>query len=569
MKTSLFYEKNRHLTRDSYFLLPIFVVFLMGISITEARIVTVTIFAYFMFVLPGFLFLKTIQAPTLKSLIYGAPLGLGIVSLFVMVEVSFIGWGIFSVLSVYFILLFALPGIAHKIAQTNRYNFFTDKLINGKTNYVPFSVFFFILIYLIIIFIPLTKVGTITPDGYAFTSLFSHDYILRGIASVSLANNIPPDNYYINGFKSCNYYYLWYVLPATIYNVIGQNGNIRDVIAILCLLNALFFCLLIYYTIVDFIIVNGEDIGKKLDYRKLTCIFVLILFCYSYHWMYFVIKQAVILFDINSLIHLTNQMNLLSQSWFRNILFEPQLILALMMILLALGFMSSEPSFLRGAIIGVILSMIALTDTPVFLIFGATYFLYCATKALIGGNSKCFIDIFGTISFGIVIAAVMFLIRIFTIPQYSNAIIIEPYVAVIASLPLFLILHYGAMPITSLLGIKGKPNNNNSVLMLMLTFVSMFFMLFVTETLEHNVFLRKSLYVLRLPLCLFTGYYLYHAIPRSTYKILVILLIISFPTCLTDVYVTSNVTNRDRTTYISQAEMEAALWLKKNTVLDI
>jgi len=537
----------------------------MGTFIAETTIVIVTIFTYLIFVLPGFIFFKTIKLSNVKALIYGAPLGFAITSLLIMIAVAINGWNLLYLSFLYSVLLFLMAFLAYKIAHDNRYNFLTDDRHSEKTSHIPLFIFLIVTSYLILVFIPLVNVGKITEYGYAFTGLFSHDFILRGQSSIALAKDIPPDNYHFGGLKIYNYYMLGYVLPATVYNLIHTEGNIRDIISIICLLNVPFFYLFIYYTVIDFMKANNTASEGRFNLNKVVLIFIFILFCYSYHWMFFILKQIVEALGLVNINHFTKQMSLLSQSWFRDIIFEPQLTLSIMMILLILKFMSSKPSVLRGIFIGIVLSSVALTDTVLFFIFGTAYFIYNVIKIIINRNLTLLADISVTILWGLIIAGVMFLLKIFIVPEYSNEIIIKTYIPVIVGLPVFLILHYGAIPITALLGIKKRTYDESKIFMMIMILVSVLFMLFITETLEGNVFLRKSLYLFRLPLILFTGYYLYHAIPTKSFKILIVLLVLAFPTVLTDVYAISNVTNKRYTTYIKPDEMEAALWIKKNT----
>jgi|GEM_PF-3498110 len=562
-----YFKRLLSLNRDIYSLVPIIVIFVLGSYITETKVVTITILTYFMFVLPGFIFFKITNLSNIKSIIYGAPLGFSITSLFIIIKVALNGWNILSISITYLILLSLVAFVAYKIARNTRYNFITDDRLSEPTKHIPFSIFLIISLYLMIIFIPLKNVGKITECGYGFTGLFSHDFILRGVSSVALAKDIPSDNYYFAGQTNHNYYILWYILPATVYNLLHMEGNIRDIISIICLLNVPFFYLLIYYTVINFIKISDTSSESHLNYKKLVLIFILILYCYSNHWIFLAMKQIAGALGSETIKQFTNQMGLLSQSWFRDIIFEPHSILSIMMILLILKLMLSKPSSLRGVIIGILLASVALTDTAIFLIFGTSYYIYNVIKILINKNFRSLIDILGTTLSGLIIASVMFAVKIFITTEYSNAIILKPYIVIIVGLPVFLILHYGVMPITSILSVKRRSFDNKKIFMLIIILVSILFMLFLTESLEGNVILRKSLKVLRLPLCLFTGYYLYHNRSTMGYKILLVLLILSFPTTLTDTYAQTNVMNKSYTTYITPEEMEAALWLKRNTPL--
>jgi uncharacterized membrane protein len=98
--------------------------------------------------------------------------------------------------------------------------------------------------------------------------------------------------------------------------------------------------------------------------------------------------------------------------------------------------------------------------------------------------------------------------------------------------------------------------------------IALFFMLFVTETLEGNVFLRKSIMVFRVPLFLLAASRLYSAFHGRVSAVTWGLLVLALPTLVTDTYATSDVHNRDATTYVSPAEMTAASWIKDHIERD-
>jgi len=103
------------------------------------------------------------------------------------------------------------------------------------------------------------------------------------------------------------------------------------------------------------------------------------------------------------------------------------------------------------------------------------------------------------------------------------------------------------------------------VFMLFLTLTSLFFMVFVTEALDGNTFLRKSIQVMRLPIVLFTCCFLVHVAGRRWFAVVMVLLAVAVPTVFTDVYAVTKGAIAGETTYVRPAEMEAASWLKNNT----
>ena len=150
-----YFKRLLSLNRDICSLVPIIVIFVQGSYITETKVVTITIFTYFMFILPGFVFLKMNKLSNVQSIIYGAPLGFSITSLFIIIKVALNGWNILSISITYLILLSLIAFVAYKIAHNTRYNFITDDRLSEKTEHIPLRILLIISLYLMIIFIPL------------------------------------------------------------------------------------------------------------------------------------------------------------------------------------------------------------------------------------------------------------------------------------------------------------------------------------------------------------------------------------------------------------------------------
>ena len=203
------------LEKDIYFLLPIIVIYLLGSFIAETRLVVITMFTYFLFVLPGFVFFKLSKLSTLACLIYGTPLGISITSLLIMLTVPLKGWNILSIFIVYLIVIFIMIFFTYAVSYDNRDNVFRVHRVSENSINIPFCIFLFVSLYIITVFFPLKNAGSLTEHGHAFTGLFSHDFILRGVKSVALAKGIPNDNYYFYGLKPVSYTHL--TLPTTPY----------------------------------------------------------------------------------------------------------------------------------------------------------------------------------------------------------------------------------------------------------------------------------------------------------------------------------------------------------------
>src|SRR5262249_31799621 len=145
-------------------------------------------------------------------------------------------------------------------------------------------------------------------------------------------NAIPSDNYFLNGFKTYNYYILWYIVPATIYNLLNKQAEITGVVSIVSLLNIPVSCALVYDALLGFVTKSEK---RPLDVDRLSFVFVtLLLFAYSYHWVFFALTQIAQGATHPALARVLQQMGPVSTSWYKDLLFQPHSILALMQLLL-------------------------------------------------------------------------------------------------------------------------------------------------------------------------------------------------------------------------------------------
>lgn len=535
----------------------------LTVMLTDIRSAVVTVITYAAFALPGILCCRKINLPAWQMVIFGVPVGLGITSLVIVVVVCILGWQISFVALAWFILSLFFLLVPSAFLKSNN-NVDLVSLPNSKeecgTLLVPVSISISIALFALLVFIPLSKVGVLTEHGYAFTALFSHDFILRSLDAVTLANSIPADNYFFNGEVTKNYYLLWYILPATVYNLLGKAGNIREIVAVICVLNVPFFLLLFYLTLRDFL-------GKRLACSNAPTVFFLIVFCASYHWIFVAAKAVVHALQITSAEKFFSTMHAVSQTWYRDLIFEPHCILALMLFFCLFALSRQPVSIKRGMAVGVLLSLIALSDTAIFLIVACWHFICITIGVLRTRKLDGLYDALAAAGTGVGVVVLMVALGVFGVTPYSNHLVVRPYMFVIISLPVFLVLHYGVTSLTWLSVVRDKTLDKKWQLLL-LALLSIFFMMFVTESLEGNVVLRKALKICRVPFALFTGYYLCCFAGSKLYRVVVCLLLLMLPTYFSDIWALTNVMDKEHTSYIIKDDMEAALWIKNNTPRD-
>jgi hypothetical protein len=535
---------------------PLGVAAFAGLWIADAATTIATVIAFVAFALPGFIVLRRFTSATL-AIVYAVPLGYSLTSLIIIAAVGLGGWSI-PVIGCAYALLLVTVYVTARVLQKKRGDLLAVQADCDAQ--LPFFVAIMLAAFVLLLSIPLAHAGSLTERGYAFAGLFGHDFILRATDSVSLAQSIPEDNFFFHGQKTKNYYILWYILPATIVNLLGKNADAAKIVAAVSLISVPVFGMLVYFALESFVKATTQ---AAIASTRLAIIFlVLFASCYSYHWVFYGLTNFLDPAVFPAVDRISHLMGPVSTSWFKDLLFQPHSMLALMQLLAAMYLTLRPPLPLRGLWIGLLLGSMLLTDTVVFLVIGGGFGVWYLFKAFDRSRISELAQMIGSAA-GVV--ALCLGIHAFGSAEYSNKIIFLPYMAAIAGLPLLLPLCLGAMPILALLAWKQKiwHLEPQTWLLISLLIASLFFMLFITEVLEGNVFLRKALTVARLPLLLLSGRYLYSFL-RPTWGVS-LLVLLAAPTLITDTYATSDTSDVRHVDYVAKEDMVAALWIREHT----
>ena len=533
---------------------PFCVAAIAGLWIADAATTAVTVITFVAFALPGFIVFRRITSAPL-AMVYGVPLGYALTSLIIIGVVGYVGWNIPAIGCAYVLLLAAVYVTARAT------NASPGGLSAQDGSYeLPALVAIVLAVFVLLLSFPLARAGSLTQQGYAFAGLFGHDFILRATDSVSLAQSIPADNFYFHGQITKNYYILWYMLPATIFNLLGKNADAGKIVAVVSLTSVPVFGMLVYFALASFVKATTQG---AIESTRLSIIFLLLFAsCYSYHWLFYGLTHVLDPAVYPAVDRVSHQMGPVSTSWFKDLLFQPHSILALMQLLASMHLILRPPFPQRGLWVGLMLGAMSITDSVVFLVigsgFGVWYLFRVFDRARIG-------ELALMIAAATCVVGLCLGIHAFGSTQYSNRIVFLPYVAAIVALPLLLPLSLGAMPILPLLAWKQRAwqVERQTWLMIALLIAALFFMLFITEVLEGNVFLRKALTVARLPLLMLSGRYLYSFLRPTLAASLLVLL--AAPTLLTDMYATSDTSDARHVDYVSKDDMTAAVWIRGHT----
>jgi hypothetical protein len=535
---------------------PLAVAAVAGLWIADAATMAAAVITFMAFALPGFIVFRRFASTTV-AMVYGVPLGYSLTSLIIIAAVGLGGWSIPVIGCAYVLLLAAVYMIA-RMAPGGR-----GDQASAQDDYdieLPLFVAIALATFVLLLSIPLAHAGSLTERGYAFAGLFGHDFILRATDSVTLAQSIPEDNFFFHGQKTKNYYILWYILPATIVNLLGKNADAAKIVASVSLISVPVFGMLVYFALESFVKATTQ---VAIASMRLAIIFLLLFICcYSYHWVFYGLTHVLDPAVYPAVDRVSHMMGPVSTSWFKDLLFQPHSMLALMQ-LLAVMYLSLRPPLpLRGLWIGLLLGSMLLADTVVFLVIGSAFGVWYLFKVFDRSRISELAQMIGSVA---CVVALCLGIHAFGSAEYSNKIVFLPYTAAIVGLPLLLPLCLGAMPILPLLAWKQRAWHleRQTWLLIALLIASLFFMLCITEVLEGNVFLRKALTVARLPLLLLSGRYLYSFL-RPTLGVS-LLVLLAAPTLLTDAYATSDTSDARHVDYVSKDDMTAALWIRGHT----
>jgi hypothetical protein len=544
------------LSRSSIFYVagPLGVAAIAGLWIADATTTAVTVIALVAFALPGFMIFRRITITPL-AMVYGVPLGYALTSLIIIGVVGFVGWNIPAIGCAYALLLATVHFITHVTCGRSG-----DLAQESYEAQLPLIVAIVLSLFVLLLSVPLAHAGSLTDRGYAFAGLFGHDFILRATDSVSLAQSIPADNFYFHGQITKNYYVLWYILPATILNLLGKSADAAKIVAVVSLIGVPIFGMLVYLALESFVKATTQ---AAIATTRLSIIFLLLFAsCYSYHWLFYVLTHLLDPAGYPAVDRISHQMGPVSTSWFKDLLFQPHSILALMQLLASMYLILRPPFPLRGLWVGLLLGSMLITDTVVFLVIGSGFGVWYLFKVFDRSRINELALMIGSVA---CVVGLCLGIHAYGSAEYSNKIVFLPYVAAIVGLPLLLLLSLGAMPILPLLAWRQRVWHleRQTWLLIALLIAALFFMLFITEVLEGNVFLRKALTVARLPLLILSGRYLYSFLKPTLAVGLLVLL--AAPTLLTDTYATSDTSDARHVDYVSKDDMTAAVWIRGHT----
>ena len=418
----------------------------------------------------------------------------------------------------------------------------------------------------------LSRVGIDNGHGSVFTTLFVNDYFNHMAVTAEISRNVPPQNIYFHG-QPAHYYWFLHVIPGSFHRLAGHASNVRSLLLIINAANIV----MLFLTIGRLLQLTG--VGR----RAIAWSLALFVFAYSYIDLFLAGREFGQWIDITGIVPALagpwaklESISGLSHSYMRDFFVEPHSVAAILFTALAIqvqGFRATSlPRFVKGLVLGLL----------VLGAFGCDSFLGVILAVWVGADTAISFyeapsrDRPGFISLiaGIAVVAVVGLAYIFGFQMtegQGGLLSLSPMTGVIATLPLYLALDYGAIFVLGIAGwwlVRRRRIQFTLRHLWLLAAIALIFGLFVRHAVEYDIVLRKSGKPLQLMLIVGCGIFFQYYRPGRRWQraLTVIVILLALPTLALDIQAFGGFFgSRGLENRISRENIEAMLWIRDNT----
>lgn len=404
---------------------------------------------------------------------------------------------------------------------------------------------------------PSLHVGKLTSHGYAYTWLYGLDFLGRSDYVIAMTTKLPPDLFWMTGI-SLRMYLVGYAMPAFAYAASGKAIDLHSVL-LLMTLSLSFLMLGCLYIFLRTLFSRTKVL--------LSGVF-LVLFAYSYYWLYDVVKA--ILMRPGQRMQFYDSVSHLFQ---RTFLVEPQAALATSLLLIVLSILAliryRLNNFALAAFLGVCLGVSFGTDAMQGVVMIAWFGLFYLGRLVL---AKGFLrDEYGPFVAAVVsCGAVCMSFLLLGMYQRSTSHLVKlQFNTWIAEFGLaFFPIEFGPLLFLGVWGAvrwwRGSRDDFGWPLLL-LGAVAMMQVLLLEQF--PNPRTRMADRLLPIVLVAFAAYLVREWSPgtkRSTRLLAAGIVLAAIPTFFTDIYFTSNVNDIYNTRYVSVEDKQACDWIRQN-----
>lgn len=424
-------------------------------------------------------------------------------------------------------------------------------------------------------FLPLWNLGVLTDKGYAFASLFSHDFVYRIGYTAHVSRGLSSESVFMAGLNMPNQY-LYYLYPAMIYRLSGLGADLISISKFICVLFSVFFPLLLMESL--------RQLGAS-SRAAFVCLLIAFVF-YSLSGPVVMIMRFVADLQLGVLSQkvssLAEGQTLISQGWLRDLLVEPHSVTVLAVAALCFVLSKSvfQERYMQGSLFvcAVFTSVCFGMDSFLSVVLGV--WLACVgVVALVRHRDARKVVVCEALAAVVVGSCVLYsfyLMGIFDPMHSAGAIRVEPYYQMMVLLPVYLPIEYGIMVILSAVGCAIYLRGSFPVVVMafILLLICLMFFLFAQHA-EPNVVQRKSgklMYLAMLmasvPVATNFSFGKSSLLSRAVWVVCGAVLALSFCNALLTVFIFSNVYSEKYASYVKEEDYEGVRWVVSHTPMD-
>jgi hypothetical protein len=503
------------------------------------------------------------QRTTGEEFAHSLAAGLGTYALLYSITGSFVALGVapFAALAGSNLVVFFLPGYRQREGR--------------DPAGFPWAPFLAAVIFVSLFLTPFFRNYGVPRDGMvgypklAVSDLFNHISVTG-----ELAKEIPPKNPYFTG-ETLHYYWLSHTIPSSFYRLSDFRTSRHELLLMTGYLYGTAFIFLLTLLL-----------RRRFGHNRAVWIGLFLAFvAYSYADILVLFQETAsrvpatwreTLFLNRILVEEGETYSGMAHAWHRDFAVEPHatmaLVLGLAFLLRLADWRERRPAIFDGAVAGLLLGAAVGCDAFVGLTFAFAGFSILGFLCLRSGPGRG-----GSWTALGAMGGVFILVNLFYVVWQmqgggSSFVHFSIYLRMLLLSPFALTIELGP---TLIFGVAGlvlllrRRESGRDMDMLLVLAMSLLFMFFVQHDLSPNLFMRKSLKVIRLPFLIFAVAWLSSLMtgtrPRKYLAAATLLLALSIPTILTDIPRLGRSDSGEDLCLVNASDVRGYAWVKENS----